>query len=162
MGAMVLVREVRQDDWETLRDVRLSALRDAPTAFASTYEREAAFAEEQWRDRINERSVTFFGYLPEAAEPAGLAGVYVPDDEPHMVSMWVRPSARGHAVGEALVEATVDWARARDFGSLTLWVTETNAAARRLYERCGFAPTGERQPLPSDPDLPEILMRRAL
>jgi RimJ/RimL family protein N-acetyltransferase len=43
-----------------------------------------------------------------------------------------------------------------------LWVTESNAPARRLYERCGFTPTGDRQPLPSDPSLPEIRMRRAL
>jgi ribosomal protein S18 acetylase RimI-like enzyme len=162
MGPMVLVREATPDDWETMRDLRLAALRDAPTAFASTYEREAAFAEEHWRGRFGHDSVTFFAYLPDVDEPAGLAGVYLPDGEAHLVSMWVRPSARGHAVGEALVGASVDWVKARDLDALTLWVTESNGAARRLYERCGFAPTGERQPLPSDPTLPEILMRRAL
>ena len=36
-----------------------------------------------------------------------------------------------------------------------LWVTETNKA-RLLYERCGFAVTAERQPLPSNPALGEI------
>jgi GNAT superfamily N-acetyltransferase len=159
---MVLVREVKPDDWETLRDVRLAALQEAPSAFGSTYAREAAFTEEQWRGRINERSVTFFGYLPDAAEPAGLAGVYVPDGVADVVSMWVRPSARGRAVGEALIEATADWAGARDHAELLLWVTESNAPARRLYERCGFALTGERQPLPSDPTLPEVRMRRPL
>jgi ribosomal protein S18 acetylase RimI-like enzyme len=41
-------------------------------------------------------------------------------------------------------------------------VTESNASARRLYERCGFSATGERQPLPSDPSLAEIRMRRDL
>ncbi len=57
MGAMVLVREVTIDDWETLRDVRLAALREAPSAFGSTYAREAAFTPEQWRGRISDRSV---------------------------------------------------------------------------------------------------------
>ena len=89
-------------------------------------------------------------------------GVYVEDGAADLVSMWVRPSARGLGVGEALVEAAASWARARDFGSLSLWVTESNAPARRLYERCGFTPTGESQPLPSDPALPEIRMSRAL
>jgi len=159
---MVLVREVKPDDWQTLRDVRLAALQEAPSAFGSTYAREAAFTEEQWRGRISERSVTFFGYLPDAAEPAGLTGVYVPDDVADVVSMWVRPSGRGRAVGEALIEAAAGWARARDHAELLLWVTESNAPARRLYERCGFALTGERQPLPSDPTLPEVRMRRRL
>ena len=162
MVAMVVVREVIPADWQTLRDVRLAALREAPYAFGSTYAREAAFTEEQWRGRISDRSVTFFAYLPENPEPAGLAGVYVPEGVADVVSMWVRPSARGHGVGEALIGAAADWAKARDHDSLLLWVTESNAAARRLYERCDFALTGERQPLPSDPTLPEVRMRRSL
>jgi ribosomal protein S18 acetylase RimI-like enzyme len=162
MGAMVVVREVTPDDWETLRGVRLAALREAPSAFGSTYAREASFTEEQWRGRISDRSVTYVAYRPDNPEPAGLAGVYVADGVADVVSMWVRPSARGNGVGEALIDATADWAKARDHDSILLWVTESNTSARKLYERCGFALTGERQPLPSDPALPEIRMRRWL
>jgi ribosomal protein S18 acetylase RimI-like enzyme len=162
MGAMVMVREVTPDDWETLRGVRLAALREAPSAFGSTYAREASFTEEQWRGRISDRSVTYVAYRPDNPEPAGLAGVYVADGVADVVSMWVRPSARGNGVGEALIDATADWAKARDHDSILLWVTESNTSARKLYERCGFALTGERQPLPSDPALPEIRMRRWL
>ncbi len=159
---MVVVREVSPDEWESLRDVRLTALREAPYAFGSTYTREALFTQQQWRARINDRSVTLFAHLPEIAEPAGLAGVYVQDGVPDVVSMWVRPSARGNGVGEALITASADWVRARDHDALYLWVTESNAPARALYERCGFAPTGERQPLPSNPSLTEIRMQRLL
>ena len=179
---MILVREVTADDWELMRDVRLAALSEAPYAFGSTYAREAAFTEENWRGRIGGRSVTFFAFAepddaapagavladtgladtgPADTGPAGLAGVYVKDGAADLVSMWVRPSARGLGAGQALVEAAASWAKARGFGSLSLWVTESNAPARRLYERCGFSPTGERQPLPSDPSLTEIRMSRA-
>lgn len=160
---MVLVREITADDWELMRDVRLAALAEAPSAFGSTYAREADFTEERWRDRISERSVTFFAHEETAdAAPAGLAGVYVEDGAAELVSMWVRPSARRLGVGEALVEAAAAWAKTRDFRSLSLWVTESNAPAVRLYERLGFTPTGERQPLPSDPALAEIRMSREL
>lgn len=165
MGGMVVISEVSPHDWEIMRDVRLAALREAPYAFGSAYEREADFTEEQWRARIHDRSVTYFAYLAgtaEPGEPAGLAGVYEEDGIPDLVSMWVRPSARGRKAGEALVTACAAWSRARGHGELFLWVTESNAPARRLYERCGFTPTGERQPLPSDPSLPEIRMRLAL
>lgn len=162
MVTMVLVREVTADDWETLRDVRLTALREAPSAFGSSYAREAAFTEEQWRGRINPSSVTYFAYLPDNPEPAGLAGAYVTEGVANVVSMWVRPSARGNRVGEALIGATADWAKAREHTALVLWVTESNTPARSLYDRCGFALTGERQPLPSDPTVPEVRMRRPL
>ena len=70
---MVVVREVIPDDWQTLRDIRLAALREAPYAFGSSYAREAPFTEEQWRGRISDRSVTYLAYLPDSPEPAGLA-----------------------------------------------------------------------------------------
>jgi ribosomal protein S18 acetylase RimI-like enzyme len=163
MDGMVLVREITADDWELMRDVRLAALAEAPSAFGSTYAREADFTEERWRGRISERSVTFFAHEERAdAAPAGLVGVYVEDGDAELVSMWVRPSARGLGVGAALVEAAAVWAKTRDFGALFLWVTESNAPAVRLYERLGFTPTGERQPLPSNPALAEIRMSREL
>jgi len=79
-----------------------------------------------------------------------------------LVSMFVRPQARGRGVGEALIDAVVGWARDNNAASVHLWVTETNKHARRLYDRCGFTTTGERQPLPSNPDLAEIGMTRPL
>ena len=165
---MIAVREIKTDDWELMRDVRLAALAEAPYAFGSSYAGEVAFSEEQWRGRISERSVTFFAHEEPAdapsvgKAPAGLAGVYVEDGAADLVSMWVRPAARGLGVGRALVEAAAAWTKAHGFGTLSLWVTESNTSARRLYDQCGFKPTGERQPLPSDPALAEIRMSRTL
>jgi GNAT superfamily N-acetyltransferase len=157
---MVLVREAVADDWQALRDIRLEALRDAPEAFGSTYERQVTFGEADWQRRIAQGG-TFLAYLPEvsASEPDGLAGGY--QERPslvELVSMYVRPPARGRGVGEALVASVIEWARARDAASVHLWVTEANRPARLLYERCGFTLTGERQPLPSNPGLGEIGM----
>jgi len=153
-----MVREVDEDEWELLRDVRLAALRDAPEVFGSTYAREAPFTEEQWRGRLGSGGrVTFFADSGDVV-PAGLAGVYVKGGAAHLVSMWVRPSARGLGAGQALIAAAADWAKARGCDTLYLWVTEANTAARRLYGRSGFTATGERQPLPSDPSVPELQM----
>ena len=161
---MVLVREPVVEDWQALRDIRLEALRDVPTAFGSTYEREVVCGETHWRDRIS-RGGTFLAYLPElsASEPAGLIGGYQEDPATvELVSMYVRPRARGRGVGEALVATVIDWATAKQATTVHLWVTETNAPARALYERCGFALTGEQQSLPSDPSLGEVAMSRTL
>ena len=154
---MVLVRATVLDDWQALRDIRLQALRDAPDAFGSSYARDAALPAAEWRRRAI-RDGSFFAFLPEVT-PAGLAGGY--QEEPgvvELVSMFVRPQARGRGVGEALVDAVIGWARQRDAVSVHLWVTETNKSARTLYERRGFTVTPERQPLPSNPALGEIGM----
>ena len=79
-----------------------------------------------------------------------------------LISMFVRPQARGRGVGEALVDAVVAWARrpGRQLGPPV--GDRDQQAARRLYERCGFTVTPERQPLPSNPALGELGMTRPL
>jgi len=159
---MVLVRATALDDWQAMRDIRLEALRDAPDAFASTYARETAFEPAEWHRRAT-RDGSFLAFIPELATPAGLVGGF--EQEPgvaELVSMFVRPRARGHGAGEALIDAVVAWAQNRSATSVHLWVSETNKPAIRLYERCGFTVTTERQPLPSNPALGEIGMTRPL
>lgn len=158
---MVQIREVGADGWQAMRDIRLAALRNAPDAFASTYEREAAFAEADWQRRITGGG-NFLAYAPElGTAPAGIVGGF--ETAPatiELVSLWVRPHARGHGIGQALVETVIGWARSKSFSRVHLWVAENNDHARLLYERCGFSPTAERQPLPSNMELIEIGMVR--
>ena len=56
----------------------------------------------------------------------------------------VSPAA-GDGLGEALVRAGLAWASAQGAARVLLEVERTNATARRLYERCGFAAIGTRR-----------------
>lgn len=156
------MREIDAAGWPSMRDVRLAALQEAPYAFASTYQREAGFSEQDWLRRIAHGG-NFLAYAAELGPaPAGLVGCFVAAPRTtELVSMWVSPRARGRGIGAALVETVRHWARTRGHDQIHLWVAETNVAAVRLYQRCGFASTGERQPLPSDPAVTEFAMARA-
>lgn len=59
-----------------------------------------------------------------------------------LTSLWVAPGSRGHGIGDRLVVAVVDWAKAAGFSQLLLWVTEGNLHAEALYRRNGFIRTG--------------------
>jgi ribosomal protein S18 acetylase RimI-like enzyme len=160
---MVEIREIGADAWQAIRDIRLAALQDAPDAFASTYEHQVAFGEADWVRWIG-RGCNFLAYAPEAGTaPVGIVGGYQADPGTmELISLWVSPPVRGNGTGQALVEAVVGRARAKGMSRVHLWVTESNLSARLLYERCGFQPTGERQPLPSNTQVTEIAMARSL
>jgi ribosomal protein S18 acetylase RimI-like enzyme len=100
----------------------------------------------------------------EGDAAVGMAGGFVPEgDTVQLWGMWVAPEARGSGVGRSLVEAVLAWARERGAPTVLLEVTDTERArpAAALYRSLGFAPTGERAPLDSDPSLETILMSRA-
>jgi GNAT superfamily N-acetyltransferase len=158
---MVQIREVVAGDWQAMRDIRLAALQEAPDAFASTYEREVAFAEADWQRRIAGGG-NFLAYAPElGTAPTGIVGGFqAAPGTIELVSLWVRPHTRGHGIGQVLIETVIGWARAGGSSRVHLWVAENNHHARLLYERCGFSPTAERQPLPSNLELIEIGMVR--
>ncbi len=153
MGRVITIRRPGPDDWRQLRTIRLAALAEAPSAFGSTLAREFAFDEATWRSRL---ASTALHFADDDGQVVGLAaGFREPDGSIELVSMWVDPRYRGRGVGELLVRAIMAWAHGAGVSSISLWVTSSNDAARRLYERCGFRLTGETQPLPSDPSLGE-------
>jgi ribosomal protein S18 acetylase RimI-like enzyme len=151
----VEVRRVTRHEWESLRDVRLRALADAPDAFGTTYEEAVARPDDWWRDwaaasATSDTQAVLLAW--DGDRTVGLAGVFATDDGAwQVISMWVDPSARGRGTGRALLDAVVAWARNQDNGRpIRLSVTDGNDGARRLYERYGFADTGVTEPLRSN------------
>lgn len=66
----------------------------------------------------------------------------------HLSVLAVTAAAEGNGVGSALLDRSVAWARERGSDRLTLSALVTNARARALYERRGFAGEYIRYVLP--------------
>jgi ribosomal protein S18 acetylase RimI-like enzyme len=157
------VRRITPLDIEMFKAVRLRALQDAPFAFGSTYEREAAFSEEDWRGRIErwngQRGAGFLAI--ERNVPCGIAGSLLDQSDcsqAELVSMWTAPTHRRQGVGRLLVASVITWARSREARTVRLMVTNANETAIHSYEHLGFALTGRTEPYPNNPALKELEM----
>jgi len=101
--------------------------------------------------RMLERCATWDGAVRVAVADGAVVGFVCvwarvppePDEpaEPYafVSDVFVKPAHRGNGIGRALVDAAVDYARDRGVSIVKLDVLLANGAARRLYERAGFA-----------------------
>ncbi len=78
----------------------------------------------------------------------------------HIYSLYVAPESGGRGIGRALLERSLQLLADRGLATVTLWVFERNAPARRLYESLGFVPDGARRVEPQY-GAQEIRLRRA-
>lgn len=153
MLSTVQIRRVQEDDWRTVRDVRLRALREDPDVFGSSLAREELFAEPHWRMRLRGAATWV---VDEEGTARGLVGMIQepgsPTSDRHVVQLWVAPEARRRGMAWALLDAVRDAARAEGAATVSLWVVDGNHAAGDLFVRAGFVRTGERHAQGRDSD----------
>jgi ribosomal protein S18 acetylase RimI-like enzyme len=56
----------------------------------------------------------------------------------YLEELYVAPDQRGRGIGRALLEMAMDTARDAGAGHMDLGTSESDTAARSLYESCGF------------------------
>jgi ribosomal protein S18 acetylase RimI-like enzyme len=109
------------------------------------------------------------GWVAEQEElgPAGFVvatALLIPDEpaECELEFVLVTAQARERGIGGLLVQAVAEWARSLEANEIRLEVRESNAQARRLYERCGFAIVGRRPGYYADPPEDALVMLRRI
>ncbi len=130
--------------------------------------REAAAIEREcfrdpWPEDLIERWITgedkrFYVCVDERNAVCGYIGAQFVLDEGYVGNVAVTHAARRQGVGRALVEAMAARARADGLSFLTLEVRAQNAAARELYENCGFVEVGLRRGYYDSPPDDAVLM----
>jgi ribosomal protein S18 acetylase RimI-like enzyme len=146
--APVRIARLTGSDWELFAGLRLRALSEAFGVDNAQYRQEAQFTEAHWRHRINEHT-QFVAWRSE--RPVGLIAAQRESQETvYLYSLWLDPDARGHGLAQALIAATLDWARGLGTRTVTLRVAAENAVARALYEGFGFTAAPRRDGVADD------------
>jgi RimJ/RimL family protein N-acetyltransferase len=160
---MLTIRTALPGDEYRLAEVHLAAWKSAyaglmPADFLAGLSVEAGI--ERWRRSLAEPTsgVTILvADVPTAArQPAvdtrdELAGIATigpsrdDDADPNTGELWainLHPAYWRRGIGTVLLAAAVDHLAAAGWRRATLWVLDGNLAARRFYERHGWAPDG--------------------
>ena len=147
--SVVSVHPIAFNDWPEYRKVRLSALKDSPQAFGSTWQQEVILPDEDWAARTiasasGESGRGFFAI--HRGEACGLVWCLLSDTDPriaHIYAMWTAPNVRGQGAGRALLEQCISWAKSKGAHHVHLSVVKDESPAMQLYKSQGFYPVGE-------------------
>ena len=147
------IRPCLEEDWYALKEMRLTALLDTPTAFGVSHATASLYTEQQWRERAAGSHPKFWlAWLD--GEPVGMIGGGVRQKNRYnLIAMWTVPRVRGSGIAAQLVEAVKADALARGHGSVFLDVAPDNGRAAGFYLKQGFAFIDEWEPLASHPHI---------
>src|SRR5512147_808339 len=140
----VLVREAKPADAVQFRELRLGALQDSPTAFSADHRKNSSHPLKHWEDMLTMQpdESTIFLAVNEG-NLIGMTGI-VRGNSPktrHSALVWgvyVRPEWRCMHIAAELIQACLEWAKARRIVLAKLGVVSVNTSAIRCYKRCGF------------------------
>jgi ribosomal protein S18 acetylase RimI-like enzyme len=149
---------------------------DSPGAFGESLAEAQAMPMERWQGRARklaegDQTVGFLAI--EADRAIGFIGGFVGQyrdgsihsdacDTVTMTRAWVDPQVRRTGIGRALAQAVESWAFDKGAAILEVQVTENNTPAIEFYKSLGFADTGRREPLLSNPSRRIQFLSRSL
>jgi RimJ/RimL family protein N-acetyltransferase len=142
------LRTIDSTDAAAFKALRLTALRECPTAFSSSYEEECDIPLAEAAQRlVPDRDRAIFGAF-DGDDLVATVGLQREGRRKlaHKAIIWgvyVAPSFRGRGVGRLLLERALAHARSMpDLLQVTLGVNTMNTAAIALYESVGFEQFG--------------------
>ena len=129
-----MIRAARPSDYRALQDIE----RRAGELFREIGMPEIADDEPLSADHLASGAALYVA-TDDADEPVGYALVDLVDGQAHLEQISVVPEAGRQGIGTALIDAVVDWARARGDGAVTLVTFRDVPFNAPLYARRGFA-----------------------
>ena len=136
------------DDAVAYRALRLRGLQEHPDAFTSSHAEDRELPLATTQRRLAPESLDWVFGAFEGSELAGIVGLA---REPRaknrhkaaVFGMYVAPEHGRRGIGAALLRRVIETAQLQSgLEQLVLTVTETNLAARALYEKFGFRSFG--------------------
>ena len=90
----------------------------------------------------------------------GYIGMYNLIDEVSVINVAVDPAYRGTGYGKMLMDRAEEYAVSHGCPAITLEVRQSNAPARRLYEKCGYTEYGIQKNYYTNPKEDAVLYRK--
>jgi ribosomal protein S18 acetylase RimI-like enzyme len=157
------VEVLTEDEWPRLQSIRLTALREDPSAFLFSHEKELAYGEQEWRQEFSRGQ---WYIMVSDYKEIGLLGVTreeaASEQKYYLEYLWVAPDFRQAGRASSLLRTALARLRASGVRTVWLYILDGNEPAMRLYRTFGFQSANKRLLLPDHPAGGEELLTLSL
>ena len=152
MSDSIKITSIPIEDWQKYRDLRLEALKDAPTAFSSSFEDESPTPDEKWQNRLKdalEEKTDFILFAKSGDKLVGMAGAFRSQKikvrhTATIYGVYVNPQFRSQGLGTKLLESLINKLKKHpEIVKIKISVVTENSGALKLYQKLGFKTVGK-------------------
>lgn len=152
MTNSIIITTIPVDDWQKYRDLRLEALKDSPTAFASSYQDELPTPDEKWKERLQnalDEKTDFMLFAKSGEKLVGMAGAFRNQKIKvrHIATIYgvyVNPQFRSQGLGTKLLESLISKLKKHpQIVKIKISAVTKNSGALKLYQKLGFSVVGK-------------------
>lgn len=136
-----ILRQFEPNDWSVYKAIRLEALQKEPMFFGSSYERESAEADEQWKNYVSNPIMAFWGlYLGDNC--IGLTGISEYWNQPDSLVLrgsYIQKEHRQKGLSSLFYQARLQWAaKQQGFKRIIVSHRASNEASKASNQKFGF------------------------
>jgi ribosomal protein S18 acetylase RimI-like enzyme len=149
---VIIVRRLQPGEVNLFKQLRLTALQEAPYAFPSTYDAALQRSDESWLEQAEQTAqgsdrATFIAFSDDVS--IGMAALYREEDNVdvgELLQVWISPDFRGTRVVWNLMDEIFKWAAENNYSTIIAGVTKGNARALKFYTNYGFSIINDATP----------------
>ncbi|MBI1783361.1 MAG: GNAT family N-acetyltransferase [Sphingobacteriales bacterium] len=146
----ITLTNLKPEQWEIYKKIKLKSLLTDPIAFAATHEQAVAYSDEEWKQKLT-KSGDIWLFAKYSEKFIGIIGAHTKNAGKEssiatIVGVYVEPKYRGIGVGKLLMNKILkDLKKHEEIIKVKIWVAETQIPAIDLYKSCGFKLIGKKK-----------------
>ena len=140
---MIEVKQIGEEDWNTLKEIRLKALASDPAVFGSSFDHEAKMSEADWRSWLVTADTGIFVVILDS-KPVGMTAISIDRHDPTkqramLWGSWLPRDLRNRGLSKLLYMSRIQWTE-RHPNCLKIVVShrESNLSSRHANQKHGF------------------------
>jgi ribosomal protein S18 acetylase RimI-like enzyme len=147
---ITIIKKLPIDNWNEYKELRLQSLKNNPSAFEDSYEKEKLLPNIEWQKRLQAThdNTNWLFFAKINYKLIGIIGatqleIDKQNNSATLYQVYLDPHYRKQKIADKLLNSLIKTLQNNKISKVHLFVSQTQTGAIKLYQRCGFIIIGQ-------------------